>query len=144
MPNGVFGKICKLFIKQSLKFDYVFYPCRVRPFIFPLAEFNQSIFSRRVRKIPFPLAELRKLLLSLAELKESPFFLAELRQISFFSCRVHKIAGADGTLKKDEFIKILRSSNYFLKTFDKNQDGIVSEVTVELWTHSNHTNIHIF
>lgn len=41
--------------------------------------------------------------------------------------RVHKIAGADGTLKKDEFIKILRSSNYFLKTFDKNQDGIVSE-----------------
>ena len=44
--------------------------------------------------------------------------------------RVHKIAGADGTLKKDEFIKILRSSNYFLKTFDKNQDGIVSEVSI--------------
>ena len=42
--------------------------------------------------------------------------------------RVHKIAGDSGTLKKDEFIKILRSSNYFLKTFDKNQDGIVSEV----------------
>jgi len=43
------------------------------------------------------------------------------------SKRVHKIAGPDGTLKKDEFIKILQGSNYFLKTFDKNQDGIVTE-----------------
>jgi len=49
-------------------------------------------------------------------------------KISQAECqRVHKIAGDSGTLKKDEFIKILRSSNYFLKTFDKNQDGIVSE-----------------
>jgi len=41
--------------------------------------------------------------------------------------RVVKLAGSDGTLSKDQFIKILRSSNVFLKTFDKNSDGIVSE-----------------
>jgi len=41
--------------------------------------------------------------------------------------RVIKLAGSDGTLSKDQFIKILRSSNFFLKTFDKNSDGIVSE-----------------
>jgi len=41
--------------------------------------------------------------------------------------RVVKLAGTDGTLSKDQFIKILRSSNFFLKTFDKNSDGIVSE-----------------
>ena len=61
-----------------------------------------------------------------------------------------KLAGSDGTLSKEQFIKILRSSNFFLKvmmiylmqqmyliyqihmiylmqTFDKNSDGIVSE-----------------
>ena len=38
------------------------------------------------------------------------------------------MAGDDGILKKDEFIKIIRGSNLFIKTFDKNQDGIVSEV----------------
>lgn len=42
--------------------------------------------------------------------------------------RVHKLVGPDGLLKKDEFIKILQSSNFFMKTFDKNQDGIVTEV----------------
>lgn len=43
-------------------------------------------------------------------------------------CRVHKLVGPDGLLKKDDFIKILQSSNFFMKTFDKNQDGIVTEV----------------
>ena len=43
--------------------------------------------------------------------------------------RVHKLVGPDGLLKKDEFIKILQSSNFFMKTFDKNQDGIVTEVS---------------
>ena len=42
--------------------------------------------------------------------------------------RVHKVVGADGLLKKDDFIRILQSSNFFMKTFDKNQDGIVTEV----------------
>lgn len=41
--------------------------------------------------------------------------------------RVVKLAGDNGLLKKDEFIKIIRGSNFFIKTFDKNQDGIVSE-----------------
>ena len=41
--------------------------------------------------------------------------------------RVHKVVGADGLLKKDDFIRILQSSNFFMKTFDKNQDGIVTE-----------------
>ena len=38
------------------------------------------------------------------------------------------MVGPDGLLKKDDFIKILQSSNFFMKTFDKNQDGIVTEV----------------
>merc|ERR1719220_761736 len=42
-------------------------------------------------------------------------------------CKISGVAGSDGTLSKDQFIKILRSSNFFLKTFDKNSDGIVSE-----------------
>ena len=42
-------------------------------------------------------------------------------------CRVTQLAGADRTLRKDEFIKILRGSKCFIKTFDKNGDGIVSE-----------------
>ena len=39
-----------------------------------------------------------------------------------------KMAGEDGTLTKENFIKILRSSDLFLKAFDKNKDGIVTEV----------------
>ena len=38
------------------------------------------------------------------------------------------MVGPDGLLKKDDFIRILQSSNFFMKTFDKNQDGIVTEV----------------
>ena len=41
---------------------------------------------------------------------------------------MHKVVGPDGLLKKDDFIRILQSSNFFMKTFDKNQDGIVTEV----------------
>ena len=39
-----------------------------------------------------------------------------------------KMAGEDGTLTKENFTKILRSSDMFLKAFDKNRDGIVTEV----------------
>ena len=39
-----------------------------------------------------------------------------------------KMAGEEGTLTKENFIKILRSSDLFLKAFDKNKDGIVTEV----------------
>jgi len=41
--------------------------------------------------------------------------------------RVMKMAGEDGNLTKENFIKILRSSDLFLKAFDKNKDGIVTE-----------------
>ena len=40
------------------------------------------------------------------------------------------MAGEDGTLTKENFIKILRSSDLFLKAFDKNKDGIVTEVGI--------------
>ena len=41
------------------------------------------------------------------------------------------MAGEDGTLTKENFTKILRSSDMFLKAFDKNKDGIVTEVKVK-------------
>ena len=41
--------------------------------------------------------------------------------------RVMKMAGEEGTLTKENFIKILRSSDLFLKAFDKNKDGIVPQ-----------------
>ena len=34
-----------------------------------------------------------------------------------------KMAREDGTLTKENFIKILRSSDLFLKAFDKNKDN---------------------
>ena len=40
------------------------------------------------------------------------------------------MAGEDGTLTKENFTKILRSSDMFLKAFDKNKDGIVTEVNI--------------
>ena len=43
---------------------------------------------------------------------------------------VVKMAGEDGTLTKENFTKILRSSDMFLKAFDKNKDGIVTEVNI--------------
>ena len=44
--------------------------------------------------------------------------------------RVVRMAGEDGTLTKENFTKILRSSDLFMKTFDKNKDGIVTEVCI--------------
>ena len=45
------------------------------------------------------------------------------------TCRVMRLAGDDGNLTKESFIKILKSSDFFMKTFDKNKDGIVTQVT---------------
>lgn len=42
------------------------------------------------------------------------------------------MAGEDGTLTKENFTKILRSSDMFLKAFDKNKDGIVTEVVLDV------------
>ena len=50
----------------------------------------------------------------------------------FFYFSVIKMAGEDGTLTKENFTKILRSSDMFLKAFDKNKDGIVTEVKVKI------------
>jgi hypothetical protein len=44
-------------------------------------------------------------------------------------CRVTQLAGQDGNLSKEAFINHLKSSNFFLKSFDKNKDGYVSEVS---------------
>jgi len=41
--------------------------------------------------------------------------------------RVIRLAGDDGNLTKESFIKILKSSDFFMKAFDKNKDGIVTE-----------------
>ena len=38
------------------------------------------------------------------------------------------MAGEDGNLTKKDFVKILRSSDFFMKSFDKNKDGVVTEV----------------
>ena len=37
--------------------------------------------------------------------------------------RVIRLAGDDGNLTKESFIKILKSSDFFMKAFDKNKDG---------------------
>ena len=58
--------------------------------------------------------------------------LQTLTQNELFS--VMKMAGEDGTLTKENFTKILRSSDMFLKAFDKNKDGIVTEVDVRCCT----------
>ena len=49
-----------------------------------------------------------------------------LQEIIFF--RAYQFAGEDGCLTKKNFIKILRSSDLFMKSFDKNKDGVVTEV----------------
>ena len=40
-----------------------------------------------------------------------------------------KLAGEDGNLTKENFVKILKSSDFFMKSFDKNKDGVVTEVS---------------
>ena len=42
--------------------------------------------------------------------------------------RVILLAGEDGILSKDKFVKIVQGSNFFMKSFDKNKDGEVTEV----------------
>ena len=42
--------------------------------------------------------------------------------------RVIRLAGEDGTLTRENFVKIVRGSDFFLKSFDKNKDGEVTEV----------------
>ena len=38
------------------------------------------------------------------------------------------MSGDSGQLKKDDFVRIMLSSKLFIPTFDKNGDGIVTEV----------------
>ena len=45
--------------------------------------------------------------------------------------RVVRLAGDDGLLTKENFFKIVQGSDFFLKSFDKNNDGEVTEVTEE-------------
>ena len=42
--------------------------------------------------------------------------------------RVIRLAGEDGMLTKENFFKIVQGSDFFLKSFDKNNDGEVTEV----------------
>ena len=42
--------------------------------------------------------------------------------------RVVRLAGDDGLLTKENFFKIVQGSDFFLKSFDKNNDGEVTEV----------------
>jgi Ca2+-binding EF-hand superfamily protein len=42
--------------------------------------------------------------------------------------RVIRLAGEDGNLTKDNFVKIVQGSDFFMKSFDKNKDGEVTEV----------------
>ena len=48
--------------------------------------------------------------------------------LTFIYFRVIRLAGEEGNLTRENFTKILRSSDLFLKAFDKNKDGIVTEV----------------
>jgi len=41
--------------------------------------------------------------------------------------RVISLAGEDGTLSKEKFVKIVQGSDFFMKSFDKNKDGEVTE-----------------
>ena len=44
--------------------------------------------------------------------------------------RVVRLAGEGGTLSKDKFVKIVQGSDFFMKSFDKNKDGEVTEVNI--------------
>jgi hypothetical protein len=43
---------------------------------------------------------------------------------------VIRLAGEDGNLSKDKFVKIVQGSDFFMKSFDKNKDGEVTEVRI--------------
>ena len=42
--------------------------------------------------------------------------------------RLIRLAGEDGTLSKNKFVKIVQGSDFFMKSFDKNKDGEVTQV----------------
>jgi len=44
--------------------------------------------------------------------------------------RVVRLAGDDGLLTKENFFKIVQGSDFFLKSFDKNNDGEVTETDI--------------
>jgi hypothetical protein len=44
--------------------------------------------------------------------------------------RVIRLAGEDGNLSKDKFVKIVQGSDFFRKSFDKNKDGEFTEVRI--------------
>jgi hypothetical protein len=44
--------------------------------------------------------------------------------------RVISLAGEDGNLTQRNFVRIVRGSDFFMKSFDKNKDGEVTEVTL--------------
>ena len=50
--------------------------------------------------------------------------------------RVVKLAGEDGMLTKENFFKIVQGSDFFLKSFDKNNDGEVTEVRTVIHSYS--------
>ena len=45
-----------------------------------------------------------------------------------------RLAGGDGNLTKENFTRIVKTSDFFMKSFDKNKDGIVTEVCMyDIW-----------
>ena len=66
------------------------------------------------------------------------------RKVIIPSCRAYQFAGEDGCLSKKNFIKILRSSDLFMKSFDKNRDGVVTEVRLEQTSSTVKPNSPIF
>ena len=45
-----------------------------------------------------------------------------------FKTAFFRLAGENGKLRKEDFIKLVKKSTTFSKTFDKNKDSIVTEV----------------
>ena len=55
--------------------------------------------------------------------------------------RVVRLAGDDGLLTKENFFKIVQGSDFFLKSFDKNNDGEVTEVKLKSCDSSSYYQI---
>ena len=62
---------------------------------------------------------------------ENEIIFLELPKYMNIFFRAYQFAGEDGCLSKKNFIKILRSSDLFMKSFDKNKDGVVTEVNFQ-------------
>ena len=61
--------------------------------------------------------------------------------------RVIRLAGEDGNLSKDKFVKIVQGSDFFMKSFDKNKDGEVTEVRIILASNKASTDgksLHLY